>query len=451
MTPEEVVATSRAAQGLPPTIEDPAILDQVARVLATATATRSPAPRLGHPDLAPLVDELVRRYSSGHEPVRITVPALRDAGRARLADLLGGDRLVATGARLSLDRLATALGLGEAAALRPVLVELRGPLGDRRAARAAGAAARAALWSDLGAQAQALRVFADPAAAHVWVDQVAAAGVPGGDVDAHRRVLDDALTCLGRLPADPAVTLAGLAADVTGDAHGLDPGRRLARLVLDALAVAFGVDAGTAAESTRARWEQAGVVPDPLSSTVLTLGLRPTGDDPVAGYLRAAAEVGEPVVLTLRQLQGWSAAAAVDAPVAYLFENPSLVAEVAGTSPPVPVLASSGRPSLAVVQLVRRLVAGGTAVRQHADFDPSGIAITTWLSDRAGTTPWRMGAADYRAAVGSGAPTTGLVGVVGATPWDAALAPAMNATGRAVHEEALRADLLAGLRSHQSS
>lgn len=421
-------------------------LDRVARVVATGTGARTPAARLGHPELAPLVDELVRRFESGHEPVRITVPALGDAGRARLADLLGTDRLIATGSRLSVDRLATALGLGDAVALRAVVAAVRGPLGDRRAERAAAAAARAALWADLGARAQTLEVFADPAAAHAWVDQVAAAGVPGADVAAHRRKLDDALACLRQLPADPPVSLAGLAADVTGDAHGLDPGKRLTRLVLEALAIAFGVGAETGAESARARWEQAGVVPDPLSSTVLTLGLRPTGDDPLSQYLRVAADAGEPVVLTLRQLQGWSSAAAVDAPVAYLFENPSLVAEVAGTSPPVPVLASSGRPSLAVVQLVRRLVAGGTVVRQHADFDPSGIAITTWLSDRAGTTPWGMGAADYGAAVGSGVPTTELIGVVGATSWDAALAPAMNATGRAVHEEALRADLLAPLR-----
>lgn len=449
-TPEELARASRAAQGLPPTVEDPATLDRVARLVASATARRSPATRLAVPSLEPLVDELVRRFSSGRDPVRVTLPDLSATGRARLADLLGLDRHLAAGSSLAVDRLAAALDVHDAAGLRAVLVQLRGPLGDRRAERVARATARSALWADLAAEAAMLRVFGDPVVAGTWVDQVAAAGVPGGDVDAHRRVLDLAVACLRRLPADPPVSLAGLAADVTGTAHGLDPGRRVARLVLDALALAFGVvgvEATVGAESARSLWEQAGVVPDPLSSTVLALGLRPRGGDPLAVYLRAAADAGEPVVLTLRQLQRWPVDALVDAPVAYLFENPSLVAEVVGTWPRAPVLCSSGRPSLAVVLLVRRLVAGGTEVRQHADFDPSGIAITRWLGDRAGTVPWRMGSADYRAAVEAGGPTAELVGVVGDTPWDPDLVRAMNAAGRAVHEEALRAELLTEIRS----
>lgn len=433
-------------------MEDPATLDRVARIVASATARRSPATRLADPSLEPLVDELVHRFSSGRDPVRVTLPDLSATGRARLADLLGIDRHLAAGSSLAVDRLAAALDVHDAAGLRAVLVQLRGPIGDRRAERAARATARSALWADLAAEAASLGVFADSVVAATWVDQIAAAGVPGGDLDAHRRVLELSVACLRRLPADPPVSLAGLAADVTGTAHGLDPGRRVTRLVLDALAVAFCADgvvtgATVGAESARSLWEQAGVVPDPLSSTVLILGLRPAGDDPLAVYLRAAADVGEPVVLTLRQLQRWPIAALVDAPVAYLFENPSLLAEVAGASPEAPVLCSSGRPSLAVVLLVRRLVAGGTEVRQHADFDPSGIAITRWLGDRAGTVPCRMGSADYRAAVEAGGPTTELVGVVGDTPWDPDLARAMNAAGRAVHEEALRAELLTEIRS----
>lgn len=453
-TPEELAAASRAAQGLPTTVEDPATLDRVAGIVSSATARRSPATRLADSSLEPLVDELVRRFSSGRDPVRVTLPDLSATGRARLADLLGLDRHLVAGSGVRVDRLAGALGVHDAEGLRAVLVQLRGPLGDRRAERAARTTARIALWADLEEGAATLRVFGGPSGAAAWVDQVTTAGVPGGDVDAHREVLGLAMACLRRLPADPPVSLAGLAADVTGTAHGLDPGRRVTRLVLDALAVAFrldgagdGVEAAAGAESARSLWEQAGVVPDPLSSTVLALGLRPRGGDALAAYLRAAADAGEPVVLTLRQLQRWPADAPVDAPVAHLFENPSLLAELAGTSPAPPVLCSSGRPSLAVVLLVRRLVAGGTRVRQHADFDPSGIAITRWLADRAGTVPWRMGCADYRAAVEAGGPTTELVGVVGDAPWDPDLAPAMNAAGRAVHEEALRSELLAQIIS----
>ena len=62
------------------------------------------------------------------------------------------------------------------------------------------------------------------------------------------------------------------------------------------------------------------------------------------------------------------------------------------------------------------------------------------------TTRWRMGAADYRAAVDARGLTIELAGPVGDTPWDTALAPAMYEAGRAVHEESLRTDLLAHLR-----
>lgn len=440
-TPPEVTAAAGAVQGLPPRVEDPQTRHRAARPVETQAA-RDPATRLGHPDLTPLVDELVRRYSSGRAPVRVTVPDLGDRGGARLADLLGSDRLLPAGSMLLVARLAAALGVDGAPGVRTLLVGLRGPLGDRRADRHASADARTALWAHLESSARHLRVFPDAEAAPRWIARLGAAGVPQGDVEAHRAVLDRAVRCLSRLPAEEPVSLAGLAADITGSAHGLDPGRRLTRAVLDGLSIAFGLPAPTDAEGARAVWERAGVVPDPLSSTVLSLGLRPSGDHPVAAFLRAAADASEPVVLTLRQLQHWPTSARFDAGGAYLVENPSLVADAAAHRIAAPLLCSSGRPSLAVVSLVRRLVGEGAIVRQHADFDPAGLEITRWLAARAGSVPWLMDAGDYRQAIAAGRPTTDLVGVVGETPWDTDLAPAMRVAGRAVHEEVLRKELL---------
>ena len=408
---------------------------------------RSPADRLGHLDLAPFVDELVRRFSSGDRPVRITLPAtLGDSGLARLADLLALDRYPTRGQSIAVDRIAAAVGTTDPEGLRTALIELRGPLGDRRAAQAAGAAARSALWRDTGAAASRLPLFAAPGAAERLVERLAATGVPAGDIAAHGQLLDAALACLARLPAVEPVSLAGLAADETGTAHGLDPGLRLTRVVLEGLAVAFGADPPTDAESARALWEQAGVVPDPVSSSVLTLGLRPADDDPLAVFLRAASADGEPVVLTLRQLQRRPVSHRPDGGVAYLVENPSLVAEAAGRWSGPPLLCSSGRPSMAVVTLVRQLVAAGTEVRQHADFDAAGVDITRWLQARAGCVPWRMGADDYLHALAN-RPSTALVGDPGATPWDPALAQTMRSSGRAVHEEAIRTELLDAMRA----
>lgn len=441
----EIVAATRAAQGLPPTVEDPATLDRVARLLASA-AGREPASRLGHADLAPLVDELVRRFSSGHEPVRITTPALTDAGRARLADLLGLDRLPVTGARLGVDRLAGSLGVDGALGLRAVLVELRGPLGDRRAEREERAAVRRRLWDEVAADAERLAIFSDRGRVAVWVERLAAAGVPNGDVDGHRNRLAVAVECLGRLPLTKPTSLAAFAAESTGTAHGLDPGRRLTRIVLDALSIAFDVPGATEAEAVRAMWERAGVIPDPLSSTVLTLGLRPAGDAPLARFLRSAAEQREPVVLTLRQIQRWPVDARLQGGTVFVVENPSLLADAAdGWSGP-PLLCSSGRPSLAVVTLVRHLRDAGATVYQHADFDAAGLAITRWLADRAGTTPWQMDATAYENALAARRPSLDFddgAGDVGETPWDPALATSMRRHRRVIHEEAVAGELLA--------
>lgn len=405
-----------------------------------ASAAGPVAERLASPELAPLVDELVRRFESGAVPISVTVPELSAAGRRRLADLLGLDRHLPPGRRLRVDRLGAAVGAADVSALRAALVELRGPLDDRRSRRAASAAAREALWRDIEAWARSLRLFRDdPTHVDQWMGRLRQLGVPEGDVDGHRRRLATVLDCLGHLPAAEPVTLAGLAADVTGSAHGLDPGRRVARLVLDALAIVHDVPPPRDADQVRSLWERVGVVPDPLSSNVLVLGLRPLGDDPLAVHLRACADAAEPVVLTLRQLQ--RSPLTTDLEVAYVVENPSILAEVAGRWSGSPLICSSGRPSIAVVTLIGQLRGAGAVVRQHADFDPAGIAITRWLRERAGTVPWRMTATDYSTALAD-RPTGASAGRVGPTPWDPELAHAMEAAGRAVHEESIRQELL---------
>jgi len=185
------------------------------------------------------------------------------------------------------------------------------------------------------------------------------------------------------------------------------------------------------------------VVPDPLSSTVLALGLEAHGDGPLDAWLRTAAAAGEPVVLTLAQLRRWPVTPLPTNAVVYVVENPSLLTEAASRawSGP-PIVCSSGRPTLATVTLLRQLGAGGAALVQHADFDPAGLGITAWLAERAGTRPWRMGERHYRAALAAPRPRRPIAGMVPPTPWDPTLQAAMAGTGVAVFEEELRHELL---------
>jgi uncharacterized protein (TIGR02679 family) len=126
-------------------------------------------------------------------------------------------------------------------------------------------------------------------------------------------------------------------------------------------------------------------------------------------------------------------------------ENPSLISDAASggwTGPPI--ICSSGRPSVAVVTLIRQLGAEGATCRQHAAFDGAGLGITAWLADRAGTIPWLMTANPYRAAVAVAVERrrAPLHGDLPDTAWDLGLAPAIREQAVAVYEEEVRFKLL---------
>lgn len=88
-------------------------------------------------------------------------------------------------------------------------------------------------------------------------------------------------------------------------------------------------------------------------------------------------------------------------------------------------------------------VADGAAIRYHGDLDPAGLAIA---ADHiaAGCQPWRVSASDLTTAP-SGPPFDA---TPPATPWDPDLAFTLATRGRAVHEEAVIAELLRDLAEH---
>jgi uncharacterized protein (TIGR02679 family) len=401
--------------------------------------------RLARPELAPVVAELARRFSGGDVPATLALRGLSMPTRYALADLLGTDRLPGDSCRLPVLRLVALLGLASVDELRRTVEELHGPITDRRAQRLASAAAREELWAWLNTEVATLRHGDAPTSMLRWADSLRALGTRGG-IAATRQRLQQAINVLRVLPAD-GVTLASLATDRTGDPHLLDHGRPLSGAVLDALARVAGMAKPDDAEAARSLWERFGVAPDPLSSTVLALGLPGGGDSPQAHWLAASAAAGEPVVLTLAGLRRWPVTALDASERVYVVENPSLVAEAAarGWAGRPPLICSSGRPTVAVVTLVRQLTASGATAYQHADFDPAGLAITRWLQQRANTLPWRMDAGSYLTAVRQVHDGVAPTSPVPPTPWDTQLATALEQERTAVYEEMLRESLLAAM------
>ena len=391
---------------------------------------------LRRPGLEPLWREAHRRLSSGRPVATLTVPLDDSAQREALADLLGLARLPSErhAVRVAVldDVLRDAVGLDT----RGVVTELVGPIGDAAGARAATRAERDGLWACVRGHPV---VEAQPALLE-WVESLRIVG----SVARTRELVGDALDVLWCLPAN-GVPRTALAQRAARDPHALDDDTRLGGLVVRALAVIHGVDPPTSAPARRALWERAGVSGDRLSATVLAAGLRPRGDYLAAALLEQCADHGHAASLTLAHLRDVERLGVREG-VVHAVENPTVVAlalDRFGADCP-PLICTAGWPNGAATTLLGLLGDDGVEVRYHGDLDGEGVRIAAHLAlgfDH--VVPWRMSAADYRAAVRDDGPT---VGRVTAAPWDSELAPALVDHGVAVPEEQVADDLLTAIR-----
>lgn len=330
-----------------------------------------------------------------------------------------------------------------AAPLEDVLVRFGGRLANRPAQRAAAQARDAELWRDLTE-----RAWPTPALLAA-VDDLRASGLlrrlaPGDEVRLGRQTLDVLESLLGGEHA--TVDLAVFAARLCGDAKALNDGKPLATLVLRALALRDDLPAPASATERRALWERHGVICDPLSSHVLCLNLPLAGVGPVGAAAAAHRDAGEPLRLTLRALRRFPPRFVPPVTI-YVCENPTVVsaaAEALGRRC-APLVCTDGRPVVAVTCLLEHAAEQGCALRYHGDFDWPGIELATEALRRHRAVPWRLGATDYRRAVGAGAGTKTLKGRLARTPWDPELSAAMGALGLMVEEEAVADELLEDL------
>jgi uncharacterized protein (TIGR02679 family) len=194
-------------------------------------------------------------------------------------------------------------------------------------------------------------------------------------------------------------------------------------------------------------WASVGVlVGGGITSTALVLNLTAKGDGALATGLSAAAAVGEPIYLTLRQLVHQPVLWCLGPNPISVCENPAVVAEAANRlgSACRPLICTQGQPSTAVTTLLRQLAQAGALIRYHGDFDWAGIRIANGVIARHGAVPWRMETADYLAAQDSGKRLSD--DAVDAS-WDPALAMAMRDRGQAIEEERLLDGLLGDLRT----
>lgn len=347
--------------------------------------------------------------------------------------------------------------------LLQTLSRLHGPLRDRPAERADEEARREqAMKSAFSSRLAGQGWFA------AWLERIATDGtltrlVRRGDAS----LLDEAVRVLERLPdgrdrfcGSPDLVLGNpdrlppypvgilplpvLAEWATGDTKALLPGTPLEQLVLRALAQRTGGEAPRERAGRRALWESAGAIADDLASQVLVLNIGAEGDTAVCDWLRDAADFGIPFRLTLHQL--CAGPVVPTARTIFVCENPAVLRVTAGEfqDTGAALVCTEGVPSAACHKLLGNAVLAGAQLHWRADFDWTGLRITTDAMARHGAIPWRMTAADYTAALGKGE-STPLVGPPAASPWDPELACAMEESGSAVMEERLLSVLLSDL------
>ena len=305
---------------------------------------------------------------------------------------------------------------------------------ERRAARAERESARSAARA-------AVHTWSEPWST-AWIDDVVRAGLLRGlDAPAAITLVQSTRSILDRLdavPADRPISRTDLAANVLGSSHALDTGTALETVV--ARALAHRMDH----ELIEGAWERAGVHTDQVSGAVLTWALPVLPESGLHELTMAATKAGVPLHLTRYALTTHPVQVAVGTTI-LVAENPRVVEAAAQRSSARATITTNGNPSAAVRLLLDQLLTCGATLLYHGDFDVPGLAICTRMQ-QIGLVPWRMDAAQYRAAVEAAAAAGVQLPIEdrlpGPTPWDPSLQHAMQETARIVHEERLLDDIL---------
>lgn len=406
---------------------------------------------LGGEDLAWLIDRVHRRIERGESlDTSVTLSDSSAEQRAAVHRLLGRRPRPGAALTVSLTRVDEILRHSGACqeGLAAAVIALTGPIAERAAAAAELERSWRCALAPLAAAVAERVELAD------WYGRIRAAGLIRrltGTPDSASSLLADLATIIRSLPVN-GEPLGRFAARIVGDAHALDDGRPLTTLALGAARAMADLPDGAGSEWRREVWAGVGLLRDDLSSTVLTLGLPGDGETATGRMLGTWREVGQPALLTLRQLVRDTPRLRLEGQDVFVCENPVVVSAAADNlgRHSRSLVCTGGQPGTAVLFLLRQLAKSGAVLRYHGDFDWGGLRIANVVFDRLPVQPWHFDAPSYRLAtsVHSG---KRLTGTPATASWDANLGAAMSAVGMRVEEEAVLDDLVDDLTSGAGS
>jgi uncharacterized protein (TIGR02679 family) len=378
---------------------------------------------LGGAELSDLRARLRRRYELGPADGKlpsIQIGKLNQTERAALASLVGRKGGVATSITIDVAEVDRTLSdAGVAPSLRAAIERLDGPIVHRETELSRIRDS----WTSVLAGCTHTDLI-------VYLSSPVNFGVlkrlSRNQPDSASLICRQTEGILGRLPA-AGIPRAQIAAELLGDAHGLDSARPVATLTLAVLRSRSSTDTG----DDRDTWAAVGILVNELARPVLFLNV-PCSGLPVSP--------GEPQYASLRLLARRPPDWAVASRPILVCENPNLVAILADqlrTACP-PVVCVDGHLGAAQRTILEQLKESGADLRYHGDYDWPGISIANYVIAKYGAVPWYFSASDYVAAAKS-APqlTIPLSGRPVIASWDADLTAAMIKTGIKIEEEAI--------------
>ncbi|MEU1377404.1 TIGR02679 domain-containing protein [Streptomyces triculaminicus] len=235
------------------------------------------------------------------------------------------------------------------------------PVVDRARQRENDAALREDLW-----QYAAARLPECPG----LVARMRAAGISDNGAGV-RHLIDALAAAAGKLPADPPMPLPKLAHDTAGDPHFFDldtlAGSRLVALAAELT----GQEEPSRPDRVRALLEDAGVVADRLTATVLLHHVAVVGDGPVDRRLREAVA---PVSLHLFDLTR-TPPLLDPGQILTVVENPSVLEAALVRGSEMALACTSGQLRAVDHALLQLAVDQGLALRYAGDLDGPGLSI----------------------------------------------------------------------------
>lgn len=217
------------------------------------------------------------------------------------------------------------------------------------------------------------------------VQYLRAAGINESTHQDRRRLIEALARAHDLLPIQRPVPLPRLSYYCAADPHYFDfapPGRghKLAMLVAEIL---HGAPAPTNPAQRFHLLAGAGIYPDRLSTTVLTLNLAADGPGPVDEAIRAARAFRRPLHLSMYDLTVYRPVIQPNQPV-LIVENPSVVEEAIHRGYRGPLACTSGALSAVDHEFLQLLASTGVPIRYSGDDDPAGLAIAAVVSSQYG-------------------------------------------------------------------